>query len=133
MDPRTLGRRGDGRRTGSCSARQSTRGSSPATGRGCVTYRIDGDGCEITLIEADPTGRGTGSTLLAAVVAAARAAGCARVWLVTTNDNLGAIAWYERRGFAVAAVREGAVDEARATLKPTIPTHNAAKRAADQR
>ena len=92
---------------------------------GLVTYRIDGDGCEITLIEADPTGRGTGSMLLAAVVAAARAAGCTRMWLVSTNDNLGAIAWYERKGFAVAAVRAGAVDDARATRKPTIPTHNA--------
>jgi ribosomal protein S18 acetylase RimI-like enzyme len=93
---------------------------------GLVTYRIDGDACEITLIEADPTGQGTGSTLLAAVVEAGRAAGCVRVWLVTTNDNLGAIAWYERKGFVVAAVREGAVDDARASLKPTIPTHNAA-------
>jgi N-acetylglutamate synthase-like GNAT family acetyltransferase len=92
---------------------------------GLATYRIDGDACEVTLIEADARGRGTGSALLRSVVAAANRAGCSRVWLVTTNDNAEARAWYERRGFQVTAVREGAVDRARESLKPSIPTHNA--------
>jgi len=46
------------------------------------------------------------------------------VWLVTTNDNADALAWYERRGFRVVDVRVGAVDRARETLKPSIPKHN---------
>jgi GNAT superfamily N-acetyltransferase len=70
-------------------------------------------------------GRGTGSALLAAVIDAARTAGAVRVWLITTNDNLDAIAWYEHKGFAVSEVRPGAVDEARAMLKPSIPPRNA--------
>lgn len=93
---------------------------------GLVTYRIAGDACELTLIEADPPGHGTGSALLEAVIDATRTAGAARVWLITTSDNLDAISWYEHKGFTVAEVRPGAVDVARATLKPTIPTHNAA-------
>lgn len=93
---------------------------------GLVTYRIAGDACEVTLLEADPPGRGTGTRLLDAVIGVARERSCRRVWLVTTNDNLEALAWYERRGFGVTAVRHGAVDRARATLKPSIPTHNAA-------
>jgi GNAT superfamily N-acetyltransferase len=92
---------------------------------GLVTYRIAGAACEITLIDADPAGRGTGSALLAAVIDAARTAGAVRVWLITTNDNLDAIAWYEHKGFAVSEVRPGAVDEARAMLKPSIPPRNA--------
>jgi hypothetical protein len=40
---------------------------------------------------------------------------------VTTNDNLGALAFYQRLGFRLSALRPGAVDEARATLKPEIP------------
>ena len=91
---------------------------------GLVTYRRDGDACEVTLIETDPRGRGTGDVLLEAVRDAARRAGCSRVWLVTTNDNVDALGWYRRRGFRVVAVREGAVDRSRETLKPSIPTHN---------
>jgi DNA-3-methyladenine glycosylase I len=91
---------------------------------GLVTYRVDGDRCEITLIEADPRGRGVGSVLLEAVVAAARDAGCRAIWLVSTNDNLEALAFYEKRGFVVTEVRRGAVDRSRESLKPSIPTHN---------
>ena len=91
---------------------------------GLVTYRIEDDRCEITLIEADPSGRGTGSILLDAVVDAARVAGCSTVWLVTTNDNLHAQRWYLRRGFRVSEIRRAAIDRYRETLKPSIPTHN---------
>ncbi len=91
---------------------------------GVLTYRVDAGACEITMIESFDPGRGIGSALLRAVVDAARAAGADRVWLVTTNDNLRARAWYERRGFRVTAVREGAVDDARARWKPSIPSWN---------
>lgn len=91
---------------------------------GVVTYRVDAGACEITMIESFDPGGGIGSALLRAVVDAARAAGADRVWLVTTNDNLRARAWYERRGFRLTAVREGAVDEARRRWKPSIPLWN---------
>ena len=88
---------------------------------GVVTYRIDGDACEITLIESFEQGRGVGTELLDAVVGEARSAGCSRVWLVTTNDNVHAQRWYAARGFVVTEVRRGAVEEYRRTLKQTIP------------
>ena len=91
---------------------------------GVVTYRVEAGACEITLIESFEPGRGIGSALLRAVVDVARAAGADRVWLVTTNDNVRARAWYEHRGFRVTAVREGAVDEARRRWKPSIPLRN---------
>lgn len=40
--------------------------------------------------------------------------------LTTTNDNIDALRFYQRRGFRLAALRVGAVDEAR-WLKPAIP------------
>ena len=49
-------------------------------------------------------------------------AGCRRLWVVTTNDNLGALRFYQRRGFRLAALRPGAVDASRALLKPEIPS-----------
>jgi ribosomal protein S18 acetylase RimI-like enzyme len=93
---------------------------------GLLTYRVDNANCEVTMIASWPEGRGAGSAMLAAVREAARTAGCTRVWLVTTNDNLHAQEWYRRKGFTVTAVREGAVDRSRRQLKPSIPTHNAA-------
>jgi hypothetical protein len=55
-----------------------------------------------------------------AVIRLARDARCRRVWLVTTNDNVPAQAWYERRSFRRVAVHEGAVSVSR-KLKPSIP------------
>jgi hypothetical protein len=41
--------------------------------------------------------------------------------VLTTNDNVNALRFYQRRGFRLAALNAGAVDDARATLKPEIP------------
>lgn len=87
---------------------------------GLVTYEIDGDACEITLIDSGPQHAGIGTALLGAVEEAARWAGCARLWLITTNDNLGALRFYQRRGFVLAALRPNAMEAAR-RLKPEIP------------
>ena len=87
---------------------------------GLVTYRIDGDACEIVTIDAFVERRGVGSTLVEAVHERAHRAGCARLWLVTTNDNERAQSLYDKLGFRVAAVRGGAIDAAR-ELKPSIP------------
>ena len=92
--------------------------------RGLVTYRIRGGACEIVTLDSLDEGRGVGSELVASVALAARSAGCRRLWLVTTNDNERAIAWYTRRGFKVCAVRVGAVDRAR-ERKPSIRRVNA--------
>jgi GNAT superfamily N-acetyltransferase len=87
---------------------------------GLVTYRIAGDACEITLIDAGSRHEGVGTTLLAATEAAARRHGCSHTWLVTTNDNLDALRFYQRRGFVLAALRPSALERSRA-LKPEIP------------
>ncbi|MFD0788518.1 GNAT family N-acetyltransferase, partial [Micromonospora azadirachtae] len=50
----------------------------------------------------------------------ARAAGLPRLWLITTNDNLRALRFYQRRGLRLVGVDPGAVDRAR-RLKPEIP------------
>jgi hypothetical protein len=44
----------------------------------------------------------------------------ARLFLITTNDNTHALRFYQRRGLRLCALRPGAVDEARRTLKPEI-------------
>jgi ribosomal protein S18 acetylase RimI-like enzyme len=87
---------------------------------GLITYREMGDEWEIVTIDALVERSGVGTILIEAVLAAARAAGRRRVWLITTNDNLDALRFYQRRGFAIAAVHRDAVTESR-RRKPSIP------------
>lgn len=87
---------------------------------GMATFALADGACELVTLNAFERGRGVGSALLAAVAAAARADGASRLWLITTNDNLDALRFYQRRGFRLGAVHRGAVDDAR-RLKPNIP------------
>lgn len=87
---------------------------------GLLTYRIGGAAAEVVTLDSDRPGGGVGSALLEAVAARARVAGCARLWLVTTNDNLTALGFYQRRGFRLAALHRDAVALSR-RLKPQIP------------
>jgi GNAT superfamily N-acetyltransferase len=87
---------------------------------GLLTYEVVGGQLEVMSIESWEEGTGVGSALLAAAVDAARAAGCRRVWLITTNDNVRALRFYQRRGMRLAALYPGAVGIARG-LKPSIP------------
>jgi ribosomal protein S18 acetylase RimI-like enzyme len=70
-------------------------------------------------IDALTVGGGIGGPLIEAVVEAARAAGCARVHLITTNDNLPALRLYQRHGFVLTELRAGQIDKSR-ELKPGI-------------
>jgi len=88
---------------------------------GALTYRIDGAKCEIVTLNGLVEGRGVGTRLLEEAAAIARRAGCRRLWLVTTNDNVTALRFYQRRGFELAALHRGAMDRARRLLKPEIP------------
>ncbi len=83
---------------------------------GLLTYVIEGDACEVVTIDAFDEGRGVGAALVDAV----RGLGSRRLWLVTTNDNERAQRFYERVGFRLVAVHEGAVARSR-ELKPEIP------------
>jgi GNAT superfamily N-acetyltransferase len=73
---------------------------------------------ELVVIEAFVRDQGFGSALLDAVVAAS--AGPKALRVCTTNDNLDALAFYQRRGFRLTALRPGAVDAAR-ERKASIP------------
>jgi GNAT superfamily N-acetyltransferase len=87
---------------------------------GLITYRIDGTSFEIVTLDATLEGRGIGSALLNAVRAEALEARCLRLWLITTNDNMKAVRFYQNRGFGIVAVHENAVAQSR-KLKPEIP------------
>jgi ribosomal protein S18 acetylase RimI-like enzyme len=87
---------------------------------GVVTYLIEADQCELVSLNSLVEGMGIGTALTDAVRVAAAAAGCWRLWLITTNDNLAAVRFYQKRGFRLAALHRDALEETR-RLKPTLP------------
>jgi GNAT superfamily N-acetyltransferase len=89
---------------------------------GLLTYTTDPHGLEVVTIDAVEEHRGIGTALLEAArqEAARHDAAGGRLWLVTTNDNVDALRFYQRRGFRITGVDAGAVDDAR-KIKPDIP------------
>lgn len=87
---------------------------------GLITFRIKGADCEVVTLNSLVEGRGIGSSLLNAVKGAALSAGCKRLWLITTNDNLAALRFYQKWGLRLVAVHPNALEQSR-RLKPEIP------------
>jgi DNA-3-methyladenine glycosylase I len=87
---------------------------------GLLTYRLHGGRCEVVSLDSLWAGRGVGTRLLRTAERAARRAGCREAWLITTNDNLHAIGFYQKRGWLLRRVHQGAVARSR-RLKPSIP------------
>ncbi len=87
---------------------------------GLITYHIDNHQCEVVTLNSRIERCGIGSALLAAVQEAAREAGCERLWLITTNDNLPALRFYQKRGFRLASLYPNALEVSR-KIKPEIP------------
>lgn len=87
---------------------------------GLVTFQVANGALEIVTLNAIDRRVGVGTLLIDAVVDHAQRAGCHQVWLTTTNDNVDALRFYQRRGFRLAELRPGAVDRARLD-KPQMP------------
>jgi GNAT superfamily N-acetyltransferase len=87
---------------------------------GLITYRVRDDVCEITSLDSLSPGRGVGTMMIDMVVTEAKWRGCRRVSLITTNDNLHALGFYQRRGFELVAIHRAALERSR-LLKPSIP------------
>ncbi len=87
---------------------------------GLLTYRVDGQSCEIVSVDAFERWRGIGTALLERVKGVLREREVSRVWLVTTNDNVDAMRFYQKRGFTLAAAHVNALAYSR-ELKPQIP------------
>lgn len=88
---------------------------------GVATYIVDDADCEVLTLHAVRPWQGVGTALLRELEQVAGEHGCTRLWLITTNDNVDALRFYQRRGFRLAKVHPGAVDGSRLRLKPGIP------------
>jgi GNAT superfamily N-acetyltransferase len=80
---------------------------------GLVTYNITDENCEIISLDSLLPSVGIGSALIDAVKISALESRCKRIWLTTTNDNLNALRFYQKRNFALVKVLRNAVEIAR--------------------
>lgn len=89
---------------------------------GLATYAIDvaSKQCELVSINSIVQGKGTGSHLLKEIEMMAKKLNCVKVWLITTNDNLKAAAFYIKNGYRLIGIHLDALDKSR-ELKPQIP------------
>jgi GNAT superfamily N-acetyltransferase len=87
---------------------------------GVLTYNVAGGIMEVVTLNALERRAGVGTLLMDAAAVEARRLRCTEIRLTTTNDNLDALRFYQRRGLRLVALRPGAVDRARVE-KPEIP------------
>ena len=86
---------------------------------GLAMTRQEGDRLEVVALIAGEKFQGIGTALLRAVEEEAAQLDC-RAWLITMNDNLDAIRFYQRRGWDWVAFHRDAATETR-RLKPELP------------
>jgi N-acetylglutamate synthase-like GNAT family acetyltransferase len=87
---------------------------------GLITYKINGNELEITGLVSIDEKKGIGTDLVNSIVNLAKQKGTKRVCLVTTNDNLNALGFWQKRGFKIVKVLPNAMEATR-KLKPSLP------------
>ncbi len=87
---------------------------------GYLLYELCETECEIMALESLCPDGGIGTALIERVKAVAGKLGKQKIVVTTTNDNLHAIRFYQKRGFALRALRVNMMEISR-RLKPGIP------------
>lgn len=87
---------------------------------GLVTYKFFEDICEIVSLDSKKENIGIGSALIKEIEKVAIENKCKKTRLITTNDNLRALQFYQKRGYCLSKLYPNAMEEVR-KAKPNIP------------
>lgn len=90
---------------------------------GLILYRIENYEVEVMSLIALRQREGIGQALLHTLRDYCQTLGLRRLWLITTNNNRSAQAFYQKMGMTHYATHLNAVDEAR-QFKPEIPEYD---------
>jgi GNAT superfamily N-acetyltransferase len=85
-----------------------------------LTYTIRDNLCEIISLDSLLEGRGIATELIKRIISAAKEKQCSKIIVITTNDNINAMRFYQKRGFDMVRLYHNALDISR-KLKPEIP------------
>jgi N-acetylglutamate synthase-like GNAT family acetyltransferase len=87
---------------------------------GLGLYYIKNNECEVVLLETFVQKKGIGSKIVEKIIEIAKVKNCKRIWVITTNNNINALEFYQKRGFYFSKIYINAMEESR-KLKPEIP------------
>lgn len=87
---------------------------------GLITYVKRGKEIEIISLDSKEEGKGVGSLLINSLEEVASQGRMEKITVITTNDNLHALRFYQKRGYFLSKILVHAVNKAR-QLKPEIP------------
>ena len=87
---------------------------------GLITWKQFGKEIEILSLDSLLEAHGIGTALLNEVIREAKEIGVEKIRLITTNDNLPALRFYQKRGFDMVHIYRNALEQAR-KIKPEIP------------
>ncbi len=87
---------------------------------GLVTYTFFDDICEIVSLDSKRENMGIGSVLLKEVEKIAKNNNSQKMRLITTNDNMRALQFYQKRGYCLTKLYINAMEEVR-KIKPNVP------------
>lgn len=90
---------------------------------GLITYMIDADECEICSLNSFIENKGVGTALINKVKEYAEKNNCRRIKLITTNDNIRGLEFYQKRGFTFSNLFKNSIEEYSRKLKPQIPLY----------
>ena len=87
---------------------------------GLVTYTFFGDICEIVTLDSKRENIGIGTALVKKIEKIAIDNNCKKMRLITTNDNMRALQFYQKRGYCLTKLYPNAMEEVR-KAKPNVP------------
>ncbi|GHT98931.1 N-acetyltransferase [Spirochaetia bacterium] len=87
---------------------------------GICLYNIVNNNCEIVLLEVFEKNKGIGTELIKKTKDISINKNCKRIWVVTSNDNIDALRFYQKCGFIMANIYINSFDKLR-KIKPEIP------------
>ncbi len=87
--------------------------------KGLITFKVEKKQMEIITLNSFEEKKGIGSLLLEKAIGTAKKAKLMKVWLITTNDNVDALRFYQKRDFRLIKVHPGAIEFSR-KLKPAL-------------
>ena len=90
---------------------------------GLVTYMIEANECEICSLNSFIENKGVGTALINSVKEYAKNNKCTRIKLITTNDNIRGLEFYQKRGFTFSNLFKNSIEEYSRKLKPQIPLY----------
>ena len=87
---------------------------------GLVTFTFFGDICEIVSLDSKKENTGIGTALLKEIEKIAIENNCKKMRLITTNDNMRALQFYQKREYCLTKLYPNAMEEVR-RVKPDVP------------